>query len=512
MRPDFVHPDRDTPFLFPPSVQDWLPQDHLARFVVDIVAQLDLSSLRSSYAGRGSRPYDPSMLLSLLIYGYATGVSSSRKLEQATYDSVAFRYITGNQHPDHDTIAGFRQRFSTEVKKHFTRVLVIASEMGLMRLGTVSLDGTKIKANASKHQAMSWDHACKLEKKLQAEVDQLLLLAEQADNTSFAEGMCVPEELAIREKRLEKIAEIKTKIDQRARERYDQEQKAYTEKLAEREQKKKNGRKGNGKSPKAPEPGPRPKDQVNLTDEESRIMPSSGGGFMQAYNAQACVDIATLLIIAASTTQKPNDKQQVTPALEALSNLPAELGQVTEVIADTGYYSGANVDACEAAGIEPLIAISREAHNQSIEQRFSRPEPIAADADAVTRMKHRLKTTEGKATYAKRKCTVEPVFGIIKSVLGHRQFLRRGVRNAEAEWSLIGLAWNLKRMHALAKPRPKKAESAAIKVKPAPKGLQKDFFRSIFLLNMKNEFRKFVQMIFKPMFLKNLSVARSTDC
>lgn len=173
MRADFIHPDRDTSFLFPPSVQDWLPKEHLARFIVDIVSQLNLSSLRNSYAGRGSKPYDSAMLLTLIVYGYATGVSSSRKLEQATYDSVAFRYITGNQHPDHDTIASFRQRFSTKVKAHFTQVLVIANEMDLLRLGTVSLDGTKIKANASKHQAMSWQYACNLEKKLQVEVEQL---------------------------------------------------------------------------------------------------------------------------------------------------------------------------------------------------------------------------------------------------------------------------------------------------------------------------------------------------
>ena len=256
MSADFVFPDRDTPFLFPPSVQDWLPKDHLARFVVDIVAQLDLSSLRSSYAGRGSKPYDPSMLLALLVYGYATGVSSSRKLEQATYDSVAFRYITGNQHPDHDTISSFRQRFSTEVKAHFTQVLVIAGEMGLMRLGSVSLDGTKIKANASKHQAMSWQHACSLEKQLQAEVEQLWQLADEADNTPLADGLSIPEELTIREKRLETIAEVKKKIDQRARERYEQEQQVYEEKVAHREKKRRAARSLEASPPKLPSRDP----------------------------------------------------------------------------------------------------------------------------------------------------------------------------------------------------------------------------------------------------------------
>lgn len=512
MRADFLLPDRDTPFLFPPSVQDWLPQDHLARFIVDIVAQFDLSSLRSSYAGRGSTPYDPSMLLALIVYGYATGVSSSRKLEQATYDSVAFRYITGNQHPDHDTISSFRQRFSTEVKEHFTRVLVIAAEMGLMRLGSVSLDGTKIKANASKHQAMSWQHACTLEKKLRAEVEQLWLLADQADASSQSDGMSIPEELALRQKRLETIAEVKKKIEQRARERYEQEQQAYEEKIAKREQQRKNGKKGGGKPPKAPEQGPRPKDQVNLTDEESRIMPASGGGFMQAYNAQACVDIATLLIVASYMTQKPNDRQQIEPAIAELAKLPESLGQVKEVIADTGYFSAANVNACQKVGVDPLIAVSREAHNQSLEQRLSKPKPVAADADAVTRMKHRLQTTEGKATYARRKCTVEPVFGIIKSVLGHRHFLRRGFRNAQSEWDLISMAWNLKRMHVLAKPSPKKVEAAACKAKSTLRGKQTVLFQRIFTLKPITEFKMSAQSVIRLLFSTGMSVASPTGC
>ncbi|ABL66618.1 transposase, IS4 family [Chlorobium phaeobacteroides DSM 266] len=509
MRADFILPDRDTPYLFPPSVQDWLPKEHLARFVVDIVSQLDLSSLRNSYAGRGSKPYDPAMLLTLIVYGYATGVSSSRKLEQATYDSVAFRYITGNQHPDHDTISSFRQRFSTEVKAHFIRVLVIANEMGLMQLGAVSLDGTKIKANASKHQAMSWQYACNLEKKLQAEVEQLWLLADQADASSIPDGMSIPEELTIREKRLETIVEVKKKIDQRARERYEEDKQLYEQKVADREKKEKTGKKPGGKPPKAPEPGPRPKDQVNLTDEESRIMPASGGGFMQAYNAQACVDIATLLIVACHMTRKPNDKQQIEPAIAELAKLPGELGEVKEVITDAGYFSAANVDACEAAGINPLIALSREAHNQSLEQRFRQPEPIAADADPVTKMKHRLQTTEGKETYAKRKCTVEPVFGIIKSVLGHRQFLRRGLKNVQSEWNLISMAWNLKRMHALAKPRPKKGESVACK---AQKGSQIGLLWRVFDTKLVFSLKMNVQAFFRIIFSTGLSIARPTGC
>lgn len=450
MRVDFIKADRDTPFLFPPSVQDWLPKDHLARFIVDIVSQLDLSSLRSAYAGRGSLPYDPAMLLSLILYGYATGVFSSRKLEQATYDSVAFRYLTGNRHPDHDTISAFRKRFSSELQGLFLQVLSIAYEMGVLKLGSVSLDGTKVKANASKHQALSWQHACKLEEQLKKEIEQLWQLAEEADQSTIPDGMSIPHELERREERLATIVEAKQKIEARAAERYAEEQQVYEKKLAERKNKEQqSGKKSKGKPPKPPESGPRAKDQVNLTDAESRIMPKSGGGFEQGFNAQACVDIDTLLILAAHATQQANDKQQIKPALEELKQLPVELGTTGKLIADSGYFSQANVEACEADGIEPYIAYCREAHNQHLEDRYREPKRIQDDADSVSKMKHRMKTRTGKEVYAKRKCTVEPVFGIIKSVLGYSQFMRRGLENAIAEWKLVSLAWNLKRLHVL---------------------------------------------------------------
>jgi len=503
MSTDFIKADRDTPFLFPPSVQEWLPKDHLARFVVDIVSQLDLSSLRGVYVGKGSRPYDPALLLSLLFYGYSTGVFSSRKLEQATYDSVAFRYVTGNQHPDHDTIAMFRKRFSAELKDLFNQILIIAHEIGVLKLGAVSLDGTKVQANASKHQALSWQHACKIEQQLKQEVEQLWLLADQADQALIPDGMKIPEELERREQRLATIAEAKKKIEARSTERYEQEKQVYENKLAERAKKaKERGRKSGGKAPKLPEPGPKPHDQVNLTDEESRIMPTSGGGFMQAFNAQTCVDIATMLIVATHTTQQANDKQQIKPAIEVLEKLPEQLGQVNEIIADAGYFSQSNVDACENAGINPLIAVGREKHNKGIEERFSNPEPLAEDADSVTKMKHRLKTPEGKAIYGMRKSTVEPVFGIIKSVLGYRQFMRRGLENVDAEWTLVSLAWNLKRMHVLARPRPKTAVMAACKAKSGVQGSQLGLFcsnmRLIWLsmakMNVKRESEDFLAL------------------
>jgi len=307
--------NRDTPYLLPPSIQDWLPEQHLARFIVDIVDQLDLSQLESCYGGGGKPPYHPALLLAMMFYGYATGVFSSRKLEQASYDSVAFRFITADSHPDHDTIATFRKRFLPELKDLFVQILVLARVMGLFQLGKVSLDGTKVKANASKHKAMSWGYANKLEEQLRREVQELLRRAEQADAEDEME-LDIPDELVRREDRLVAIARAKEEIERRARERYEAEQAEYEEKLKRRQEKEaKTGKKARGRSPKPPVEGPRDTDQVNFTDGESRIMPSSEG-FVQAYNAQAAVDIDSHLIVENHITQQPNDKQQIEPALE----------------------------------------------------------------------------------------------------------------------------------------------------------------------------------------------------
>ena len=450
MRSDFLTADRDSLYLLPPSVQDWLPDNHLARFIVDIVTQLDLTPLRDAYAGRGCKAYDPEMLLALLFYGYATGIFSSRKLELATYESIAVRYIAGNSHPDHDTIANFRKRFLAELKPFFIQILTLAHEMNILKIGKISIDGTKIKANASKHQALSWGYASKLEKQLKDEVEFLLRQAELADQSTIPDGMSIPEELERREKRLEAIARAKSEIEHRAEERYQKEKAEHEKKLAARERKRqKSKKKPGGKPPKAPEPGVKDRDQVNLTDEESRIMPVSGGGFLQAYNAQASVDLDTMLIVGVHVTQNTNDKLEIQPALDELNKLPAKLGKVTEASADAGYFSETNVGFCEKAEIIPYIAAGRESHNQLLADRFSEPESIDKNADAVTKMKHRLKTKDGKALYAKRKCTVEPVFGVIKSVLGFRQFLLRGIENVSGEWDLVSIAWNLKRLHVL---------------------------------------------------------------
>jgi transposase len=450
MEPRFKDTDRHSLYLMPPSLDDWVPEDHLARFVVDIVSRLDLSAIRNSYAGRGSDAYPPNMMTALLFYSYATGVFSSRKIEQATYDSVAFRYIAVNTHPDHDTIASFRKRFLKELKTLFTQILLVAHEMGLMKLGSVSLDGTKIKANASKHHAVSWEHACKLEKQLKGEIEELLRKAKRADKEDLPEGMNIPEELLRRESRLDAIAAAKAEIERRAAERFANEQQEHRVKLAARKAKEKaTGKKPRGRTPTPPEPGPKSKDQVNLTDSESRIMPSSSGGFEQAYNAQASVDVNSMLIVENHITQQSNDKLELAHAVENLCNLPESLGAVDTLLADTGYFSQKNVEQCKGKNIVPYIAAEREKHNADPEDRFTDPEPLVAPVDPVTDMKHRLKTRAGRAIYAKRKSTVEPVFGIIKAVMGFRQFLLRSFKKVAGEWDLVCIAYNLKRMYAL---------------------------------------------------------------
>ena len=446
--PTFRPVDRATPYLLPPSVSEWLPETHLARFVVEVVEQMDLSALTRPYRGSGSAAYHPALLVALLIYGYATGVFSSRKIERATYDSIAFRFIAANQHPDHDSLCTFRRRFLKEIESLFTQVLVLAREMGLLKVGTVALDGTKVKANASKHSALSYGHAEQLEAHLTAEVAELLALAEQADQAAIPDGMSLPDELARRDARLHALADAKAKIEARAAERVARERAEYEAKLAARQAKQaRTGKKPGGKPPAPPVAGPTAQDQVNLTDDESRILPVSGGGFEQAYNAQAAVDTDSLLIVGQQVSQAPNDKQQLAPMLASLS---AAEGVPEALLADTGYFSEANVLLCEAVGTEPLLAMQRESHHLTWQERFGAPPPLPEDASAVERMAHRLRTPAGRAVYALRKQTVEPVFGILKSVMGFRQFLLRGLEKVRGEWGLVTLAWNVRRLFALA--------------------------------------------------------------
>jgi transposase len=442
--------DRQTGFLVPPSVDEWLPEKHLARFVVEVIDGLDLRVMSASYRGSGSASSHPSLLLGLLVYGYATGVFSSRKLERATDDSVAFRFIAANQQPDHDTLATFRRRFLEEIEGLFVQVLELARAMGMLRMGTVALDGTKIHANARRHSALSYEHAGRIAAQLKAEVADLLAKAEAADRADLPDGLSIPDELARRAERLTKLAEARARIEARARERFEREQAEHEAKLAARDAKAEaTGRKPRGKPPQPPVEGPRPTDQVNLSDEESRIMPVAGGGFDPCYNAQAVVVAGSLLVVAADVVQAPNDKQQFKPMLDKLAALAENLGTPETLLADTGSFSATNVEACQATGIAPLIALGREAHHPSLAERFAAAPPVPDDPTPVEAMAHRLKTPEGRKLYAQRKHIPEPVFGIITSVLGFRQFLLRGLDNVRGEWNLVTLAWNLKRMFAL---------------------------------------------------------------
>lgn len=385
-------------------------------------------------------------MLALLFYCYAKGIFSSRQIEQATYELIPVLYITGGLHPDHDSINTFRKRFLEQLGPLFVQILEYAHELGIFKLGDISIDGTKMQANASKHKAMSWEYACKLEVQLQAEVETLLQKAQTQPGETFRD-IDIPLEIQRRQERLAKIAEVKAEIEQRAQATDEAAQADYEAKMKERAAKEQaRGRKLGGRKPQAPQKGPQAKDQVNFTDSESRIMPTSGGGFEQAYNAQASVDIETMLIVGNHVSQNPNDKQEVEPALEQLKQLPEQLGQVDKAALDSGFYSEANIERLEAEQIEPYIANGRQTHNVTLEERFA-PEPEAPEnPKPVTAMKHRMQTEAGKKFYAKRKSTVEPVFGIIKEVMGFRRFMLRGIEAVTGEWTLVCIAFNLKRL------------------------------------------------------------------
>jgi transposase len=428
---------------------DCLPPDHLARFVVDSVAQLDLAALYAHYGPRGGEPYAPEVLLSLLLYGYATGVFSSRKIERATYEAVPFRFIAGNLHPDHDTLATFRRTFLPELKELFVQVLLLAQEAGVLKLGTISLDGTKVHADASKRKAVSYQRLREMETQLQAEVEEVFVLSEQLDQREVPDGLVVREEIARREDRLARLAEAKAVIEARAKDRAAAEQAEYEAKLAQRaERERTTGRRPGGRPPTPPVPGPRDGDQYNFTDPESRIMKNpTNAGYAQDDNAQVAVDQGSLLIVGWALSNHPNDSQEAEPTLAAI---PSEIGTPEAAALDAGYFGPATLTACAKRGIEPYIATGRDPHHPSWHQRFAPlADPPSEDGSSQVKMAYKLRTALGKAIYGARKCTVEPVIGIIKEVLGFRQFSLRGIQAAAGEWCLVCLAFNLKRFHTL---------------------------------------------------------------
>jgi transposase len=465
----------DQPLLLPPSLQDWLPEKHLARFIADITDQLDLSQILAEYArrdGRGMAAYHPVMMVRVLLYGYCLGTVSSRKLERATYQDVAFRYLAADQHPDHDSIASFRQTHLQALAGLFMQALQLCEKAGLVKLGHVAIDGTKLKANASKHKAMSYQRMNEKEKQLREEVEKLLAQAAQADAEEDAQygkgkhGDELPAELARRESRLKKIAEAKAALEQEARERAVAEKAAVETKLEERRrQEEERGKKCGGRPPQVPDPEqalPEPKAQRNFTDPDSRIMMDGATkSFTQAYNAQAAVDSQSQIIVAAALTQEANDKKQLVPMLKQVEQ---NLGRKPEqASADTGYFSEAAVTDKKLAGIDLLVPPERQKPSAG-----SEAEPIMAEIDtpaatqpqselvgesmapaaksAAETMRDKLRTTAGGAAYKMRKAVVEPVFGQIKEVRGLRGFSMRGLEKVSAEWQIMCLTHNLMKL------------------------------------------------------------------
>jgi transposase len=421
----------------------------LVRFVVEVVALLDLSCIYVQYGERGGSAYAPEILLGLLFYGYATGVFSSRKIEKGTLESIPFRYIAGGMHIDHDTVAGFRKTFLPEIRELFVQILLLAHLAGVLELGNISLDGSKIHADASKSKAVSYKRLGEMEEQLRQEVEELLALGEQADQAELPEGMVIKDEITFRRNRLADLAMAKAVLETRAQERYEAELAEYEAKLRAREEKaRQTGRKPRGRAPQPPVPGPRAKDQYNFTDPESRIMKNStDSGFNQHYNVQVAVEQSSFLIVSNTLSNHPNDYGEAIPTLDAI---PAKIGRPEAATLDNGYFSEHNITAMEARGIDPYIATGREPHHRNWQTYFAQqPAPPPEDASLTVRMAYKLRTEIGRAIYRLRKCTVEPVIGIIKEVLGFRQFSLRGLAAAAGEWCLVCLAFNLKRLHKL---------------------------------------------------------------
>jgi transposase len=431
------------------SLREALPAHHLARFVADVSAQLDLSNVYARYGTRGGEPFAPEMLLGVLFYGYATGVFSSRMIEKATYESLPFRFLAGDLHPDHETLANFRKTFLPELKELFVQVLLLAQAAGVLKLGNISLDGTKMHADASKSHAVRYKRLLELEHQLRAAVEEWFALSEQAEQVNLPAGLVLPDEIARRQERLANLAQAKAVLAARAQERSPADWAEYEAKVDAREEPaRRTKRKPRGRGPKPPQPGPRDKDQYNFTDPDSRIMKNSTtDGFDQHYQAQVATDHSSVLIGADSLSNHANDQAAVEPTLDAL---PEVLGAPPAGALDTGDFSAANIAALEQHGIAPYSAVGREPHHKHGSAYCVQPlAPPPADASPLVKMADKLRTEIGQAIYRLRKCTVEPVIGIIKEVWGFRQFSLRGLTAAAGEWCLVCLAFNLKRLQVL---------------------------------------------------------------
>ena len=440
-------------YLLPPNLAEWLPEGHLALFISDVVDQLDLREIFLSYEkgdDRGAPPYHPAMMLKLLVYGYCTGKPSSRKIEKATWEDVAYRVLSADQHPDHDSIAEFRKRHLMVLGGLFLQVLKLCQAAGLVKLGHVALDGTKVKANASKHKAMSYDRMGEAEARLEKEIADLLVEAKSVDEAEDAKygkgkrGDELPEELRRRESRLIKIREAKAALEAEAKALAAEKTKEVEEKLAKRaEEEVRTGHKAKGKAPVVEDPDkaiPEAKAQKNFTDPESRIMKDGASkGFEQAYNAQIVVDSEAQIIVATDITQESNDKKQLVPMMVKVKE---NLGRVPEnASADAGYFSEANITATELEGINLHIPPDRQKHGDKALSISD--EEKATGLSVADQMRMKLRTESGHEIYRFRKAIVEPVFGQIKEVRGFRRFSLRGMGKVRAEWTLVCLTHNI---------------------------------------------------------------------
>jgi len=452
----YVNVDRETALLLPPDLRDWVPANHLVHFVIDAVEQLDLRAARVNERGTGSEQYPPRMLLGLLIYSYATGVFSSRQIERATHENVAVRLLCADTHPDHDTLCALRRENAALLGACFAQVLELAACCGVLKVGgiTVAIDGTKILANASRHSAVSYEHADKAMRQLDIEIVELLRKAEDADAVPLSDGLTIPEEVQRRVDRKAQLAKARAAMEARAYARLQSEKQEYEAQLAHVRSKKAAGDK-DGHWPHQPSgPAPGPKEQYNFTDPESRIMITRGMHFEQAYNAQAAVEVDSRLIVGQRVTNKTNDQRQLVPTARAIEPC---VGAVKDVLVDSGFVSEAAVktlemnEARQPSGLVVLAPRKREPHGRSVRQLERREDPPAPAADATfaERMLHRTATAAGRLRYKLRQQTVEPTFGIIKEVMGFRRFSMRGESKAALEWTLVSLAFNLKRLHRL---------------------------------------------------------------
>jgi transposase len=454
----FVNIDHDTPLLLPPNIREWVPRNHLAHYILDAVEELDLRQVRVNHRGTGSEQFPPGMMTGLLIYCYATGTFSSRQIERATHENVAVRMLCADTHPDHDTICAFRRENQPLLAECFVKVLQMAQQLKLLKVGqiTVSVDGTKVLAHASKHAAVSYQRAGQQIEMLEAEVRQLLAKAEAADSTPLEEGLSIPQEITRRQERKAALAKARAEIEARAAARAVLERAEYERKLAERAARRERGERVGGRPPQPPSAVPEPGEQYNFTDPPSRIMKAgSGQHFEQSYNAQAAVEVESRLIVMGRVSDAPNDKQQLPEDLKAV---PAAVGSLAAVLADNGFYSEAAVEAVERTakgeptGVTVYAAVEKTGHHRSVADLEARaePEPPPSGASVGEVMRYRLRTRAGRALYKLRQQTVEPVFGILKEVMGFRRFLLRGLEKVNLEWTLVCLAYNFKRLHRLA--------------------------------------------------------------